>query len=906
MDAERWSRVDRLVEEAMDLPLGNRAAFVEAASYGDPTLRRAVLDLLAADEAAGEFLETPLVVLPPDAWPEPDAPPQETLGPYRLLQSLGYGGMGTVYLAERREGFRRRVAVKLLRSDLPPQELETRLRLERQVLAELEHPYIARLYDGGTTDEGRPYLVLEYVEGLPIDRYCEDRALSVGDRLRLFLKVCDAVDYAHRNLLVHRDLKPSNILVTEDGEPKLLDFGIAKLLDATRFGMDEPVTHHGLRVMTPEYASPEQIRGGSITTASDLYGLGALLFRLLTGRSPYRLRNDLPHAVEAAVIEQEPARASEIVESPVLARRLRGDLDTILSKALRKDPERRYGSVRELADDLTRHLDHRPVLARPESLSYRLGKLLRRHAVAAPAVAVLILLVVGFAVFAALQSHRLARERDVARSSQQRAERTAELLFDLLASPAPAQSQGEELTVRQVLDRGAERLAGLDDQPDLQADSRAVIGEAYRELGLLDAAGPLLETALRQRREIHGETHPDVAESLHSLAELHYVRGHYELAEDEFRQALDLRRQLLGPAHGTVAQSMEGLGLALYAQGRFAEAEAVFREALDIARESFGPRSRQAADLINDLALSLHDQVRLDEAEAAYRESLELTRAVVGNRHPAVASTLNNLAVLLHDRGDLNGAAELHTQSLELRRRLYGDRHPQVALAAYNVARLVHRLGRWDEAEALYREAIDIGRSVLGTHRYTAAALEWLGRLQVDRERWDAAERELTESLAMVTEMEGTQSGRVANLLDALGGLDEDRERYESAKERYRQCMEMDLQLSGDEYSGVYEAQMARVMLLTGEIDEAERRSLDLLPLFRKQLEAAPAVAQEDFWRGQITAARGVVWAARWSRTEDPDHADELLEHVAELKLMDRTSSRRAARTLERFGKTAR
>lgn len=902
MDAERWSRVDRLVEEAMDLPADNRTAFVEAASYGDPTLRRAVLDLLAADEAAGEFLETPLVVLPPDAWPEPDAPPQKTLGPYRLLQSLGYGGMGTVYLAERREGFRRRVAIKLLRSDLPPRELESRLQLERQVLADLEHPYIARLYDGGTTDHGQPYLVLEYVEGLPIDRYCEDRSLSVGDRLRLFLKVCDAVDYAHRNLLVHRDLKPSNILVTEDGEPKLLDFGIAKLLDATRFGMDEPVTHHGLRPMTPEYASPEQIRGGSITTASDLYGLGALLFRLLAGRSPYRLRDDLPHAVEAAVIEQEPVRASEVVESSVLSRRLRGDLDTILAKALRKDPERRYGSVRELADDLTRHLEHRPVLARPESLSYRLGKLLRRHAVAAPAVAVLILLVVGFAVFAALQSHRLARERDVARSSQQRAERTSELLFDLLASPAPAQSQGEELTVRQVLDRGAERLDGLDDQPELQADSRAVIGDAYRELGLLDAAESLLRDALRQRREIHGDKHPDVAESLHGLAELHHIQGHYELAEEEFGQARDLRREILGPAHGTVAESMEGLGLALYAQGRFTDAEAVFREALDIAREYFGPRSRQTADLINDLALSLHDQVRLDEAEAAYRESLELTRAVVGNRHPAVASTINNLAVLLHDRGDLDGAAELHAQSLELRRRLYGDRHPQVALTAYNVARLVHRLGRWDEAEALYREAVDIGRSVLGTHRYTAVALEWLGRLHTEQGHWDAAERELTESLAMVTEMEGAASGRAADLLDALGGLAEDRERDEDARDWYRRSMEMDLQLDGGEmYAGISEAMMARMLLMTGEVDEAERRSRDLLPTFRKHLEEAPAADQEGFWRGQIAAAQGVVWAARWSRSEDPEHADKALEQVDELKAVDRASSRRAARTLERF-----
>lgn len=904
MDVEQWRRIDELLELAMDLPEEERTTFVEGAAAGNPTLHRNVLELLTADAHAEGFLQSPVAGSLPGVLAPLVSPLETSIGPYRLVDVLGHGGMGSVYLAERREGFQRRVAIKLLRSDLATRELEIRLRLERQVLAELEHPHVARLYDGGTTEDGRPYLVMEYVEGVPIDRYCRKHSLSVEERVELFLQVCDAVEHAHRNLLIHRDLKPANILVTARGEPKLLDFGIAKLLDSARFGIKTLVTRQGLRPMTPEFASPEQVRGGAVTTASDVYGLGVLLFHLLTGESPYRPRPDLPHAVEAAVLEQAPARASDVVNDPALARRLRGDLDTILQKALRKEPERRYGSVREMAEDLTRHLEHRPVLARPEKLAYRLGKLVRRHTFAVVTGVLFVVLVVGFGIFTALQSSRLARERDLARSAGQRAERTSELLLDLLASPAPEQAQGKELTVRDVLDRGAERVRRMDDQPDLQADSRAVIGEVYRELGFLDAAEPLLRAALGQRRRLHGELHPDVAESVGSLAQLDYVRGDYEAAETGFRQALDMRQELFGPGHILIAEALEDLGLALHAQRRFEEAETVFRQALAIAQEQSGPRSRLVADLLNDLGLTLHDKVRLDQAEAAYRDSLELTRELLGPRHPAVASTLNNLAVLLHDRGDLDGAAKLHEDSLALRRELYGESHPQIALAAYNVARLHHRLGRQEEAEALYRESLAISRKVLGTHLYAAKALEWLGRLLGEQGRWEEAQGMMAESLAMYGELGASRSQTAANLLDAMGNLAEARGRFSEAAELYRRSMEQDRELLGaeDPWAAVSEVHLARVRIRLGEGGDAEARAVEALPGFRQRLEEAPGQAQERFWRSQILVTEGVIWASRLTRGQEVSTARDRLEDITEeLEALDWGSFHQPARALRQI-----
>ncbi|HYG63748.1 MAG TPA: serine/threonine-protein kinase, partial [Thermoanaerobaculia bacterium] len=529
-DPERWRRIDGLFAEALELPPDERQGFLAAACAGDDELRSEVESLLAADaegEEGAAFLEQPA-----GEWLDLDEAggPERRLGPYRLLRRLGAGGMGSVYLARRDDGlYEREVAVKILRSGLEGTGALHRFLAERQILARLEHPGIARLYDGGRTTGGRPFLVMELVDGLPLDEYCDRHRLGVEERLRLFVRICAAVQHAHQNLLVHRDLKPANILVTAEGEPKLLDFGIAKRLGPeSADGADGsgPVTRTGLRVMTPSYASPEQVRGEAITTASDVYSLGVLLYELLAGRSPYRIAGGLPHEVERAICDDEPERPSQALlrisgdrppeeiaaargtRPQALRRRLRGDLDTIVLEALRKEPRRRYGSAARLAEDIERHLRNLPVAARPDSLLYRTRKLLRRRRAAAIAVTLGALLALGFVLSLVEQGRRLARERDKARYA-------LSFLVEAFKNADPYHTRGRRLTAEEVLEQGAARVArDLHGRPEVQAAVLDAIGEVYLGQGRADAAAPLLERALAMRRQDPGAAPADLANTL--------------------------------------------------------------------------------------------------------------------------------------------------------------------------------------------------------------------------------------------------------------------------------------------------------------------------------------------------------------------------------------------------------
>jgi serine/threonine-protein kinase len=517
-DAERWAEVDRLFAAALERPAAERDRFLEIACPAE--LRPAVSRLLAADAASGGFLERPVARLLGETASEAPAPGRR-LGPYRLLREIGTGGMGTVYLAVRDDAqYERQVAVKVLRAGLADPAARHRFLAERQILARLEHPAIARLYDGGTTADGRPYLVMEWIDGLPLTGYCDQNRLSIEARLSLFLQVAAAVQHAHQNLLVHRDLKPGNILVTAEGEPRLIDFGIAKQLAPE--GGDGNLTRTGLRLLTPSYASPEQVRGEAITTASDVYSLGVLLYELLAGRSPYRVEPGLLHEVERAICEEEPERPSQaLLRSPAagptaeaiaaargmrpaaLRRRLAGDLDNVVLMALRKEPGRRYGSAAQLAADLERHLGDLPVLARPDTLAYRGRKFVQRHRAAVAAAGLSLLVLAGFVVSLAAQGRRLARERDKARYA-------LSFLVDVFEDADPHKTAGAALTAREILARGAARAAGeLSRPPEVQAAALDAIGQLGLGLGQAAAGG------LRRRfAGVRGEPRPSRGSAL--------------------------------------------------------------------------------------------------------------------------------------------------------------------------------------------------------------------------------------------------------------------------------------------------------------------------------------------------------------------------------------------------------
>ncbi len=726
-----------LLESALDLDADQRSAFLAAQCGEDGEVRREVEAYLRAEQRMGDFISKPIFSLRP----RPGMSPGTQIGAYRVVREIGRGGMGTVYLAERSEPYAQQVAIKVLKRGMDTDEIVRRFENERQILADLEHPNIARLLDGGTTSDGLPYFVMEHVEGEPIDRYCDARGLTVTDRLELVRVVCSAVHFAHQNLVVHRDLKPTNLLVTADGVPKLLDFGIAKILKPG--GAPELTRTLGdLRLMTPDYASPEQVRGRSITTASDVYSLGVLLYRLLTGRSPYDFEGREEAESARVITEIDPPRPSDAVgheqvrtnggtgsETPAMSwgedsepkrlrRRLRGDLDNIVLMAIRQEPERRYSSVAELSEDLRRHLEQLPVAARKDTLRYRAEKLWRRHTLGVLAAAGVALLVVGFTLVLFFQLEKTELQRD-------RAELLLDFSVELARSLDPARAGPEQPAKEDVLAKIAGQVrSGFGDQPRDRALLHDRIGRIYSSLGLYEEARPMLEEALAIRRRTLAAGDVQIAESLQNLALLLLRMGDGEVAEPLLREALEIERRQLGEEHPARARGLNDLATILKSRAEWAEAEVLFREALALKRRIHGDEHTDVVTGLNNLGEVLLRQQRPAEAEPLLRQALELGRKLLGEEHPSVGKYLQNLAVSLERQGDYPGAEAFHRQALALKEAQLGGEHPSVAFGLNNLAFCLQATGKLGEAEPLYRRALGILRERLGEEHGNVAIVE--------------------------------------------------------------------------------------------------------------------------------------------------------------------------------------
>ena len=724
-----FRRAEELFLRVTALPEAGRAAAVDEACRSDSALAREVRSLLDHAREMGSFLEEP--ALGADfglTSPDDDDLTGQLVGRYRIERCIGSGGMGTVYLGTRADAeFHQRVAVKLVKRGMDSDEILRRFRAERQTLAALHHPNIALLLDGGVTDAGQPYLVMEYVEGEPIDRYCDRHRLTVEARLALYLTICDAVRHAHQNLVIHRDLKPANILVSRDGIPKLVDFGIAKLIAP---GERPHATTPQERRLTPEYASPEQVTGRPVTTSSDIYSLGVILYELLCGHQPYRFPTRTPAEIERVVADGTATRPSEAVtrvereadaqrdvtpdgvghsrsvRPEALARRLRGDLDTIVLMALRKEPERRYASVDHLAGDIRRHLAGLPVSAHRDTFGYRFAKFSRRHRVGTALGAVAVLLLGGAVGLVIWQARVASRQRDAAVAANEQSAATVEFLQQMLASVDPGE-RGPAVTVREVLDEAAVRVeTELAGQPLVQASLRTTIGRTYLSLGLLDASETQLRRALEQRREIRGPRSRDVAYSLSDLGDLLYARQSLDEAQAAIEQALDIFREVSGPSSTDTANALTRLGAVQWAKGELEAAEQAHRQALAIRREAPGATAAELAESLNALGVVFLAQGRLDDARPCLTEALAVRRDALGPEHPLVAETLGNLAVALKLQGDLEGAERLFLEELELGRKLLGDEHPEVAITRKNLAMLYLQRGNPAAAEEQLRACL--------------------------------------------------------------------------------------------------------------------------------------------------------------------------------------------------------
>jgi len=821
MTPERFEEIRRAFDAMVERPPAEVAAALEKIGAADPALRDEIERLLAARSLDHPVLDRQAVELLglTTSSVEGESLEGRQVGAYRVLRLIATGGMGAVYEAQRADDvFAKRVAVKVCAATIVGERIRERFRWERQILARLEHPNIARIMDGGATEEGSPYFVMEYVAGVSLDRHAEQRGLGLEDRLRLFCQVCDAVAYAHRNLVVHRDLKPSNILVEPGGTVKLVDFGIAKLLaEGSAAGGASPTL---LRAMTPEYAAPEQVRGDAVTTATDVYQLGVVLYELLTGRRPYRLTGATTSEWERVIVEQEPVRPSASIATGSsddrtrkhgvmpglpprqLQRRLRGDLDRIVLKALHKEPERRYSSADALATDIRRHLDGFPVLARGDALAYRGLKFLRRHRVGAAAAALVFLALIGGLIATSWQARRAEHEA-------RKAETVKNFLKSLFSASDPALAQGKERTATQLLDEGARRIeTDLKDQPEVQSEVVRLIASVYHDLGEYDRVVSLLraDVDLRRRRESAPST--EMAESLTGIADALYEQGRFVEAGKIYEQALEIQRRRSGERSAQVAELLWDIAGVQRNRGDLRAAEALQTDALGIFVRTRGADSREAMNVRESLAITYADSDRLRDAAATNQPVVEWAERHYGPDHPDTLNARYNQAGYLLPLGRTPQALNMAEDIMAKQRPVLGGRHGRLALSLRLLAQARTAAGRPEEALPAIDEALAIHRGQAALPRWQIALdLAERGTIASTLGRLAEAESDCRQAMAMIEDPEGIRPVRLGNILALAGGVLAETDRLEQA----------DAQLSRS--VGVFRAMGGRGVLLGGALD---------------------------------------------------------------------------------------
>jgi tetratricopeptide (TPR) repeat protein len=940
MKAERWQQVEELYHAALEREEGGRAAFLEQACEGDEALRRRVESLLAHDvQASSSFLEEPALKMAAKALAE-DQNGQATSGGhppvlsllasegtvidrYHLLQEIGQGGMGEVWLAEQKEPVRRRVALKLVKAGMSTREVIARFESERQALALMDHPAIAKVLDAGSTPQGSPYFVMEYVAGVAITAYCDNHRLSTRERLELFMHICEGVQHAHQKAIIHRDLKPSNILVTEvDGRavPKIIDFGVAKAL-TQRLVADTMFTRAGALVGTPEYMSPEQAlsSGEDIDTRTDVYSLGVILYELLAGVAPLdlrkitldellrRLREEEPPKPSAKIRTQAPARLSELAqkrqtEPLALAKQMRSDLDSIALKALEKDRSRRYGSPSDLAADIGRYLRNEAVLAVQHSAAYRARKFAGRHRVSLVTTAAFVLVLIVAAGVSIRQSIRANREAAVAQAVNDF------LQNDLLAKASadtqlgPSAKPDPDLKVRTALDRAAARIAGkFDRQPEVEAAIRDTIGQTYMDLGLYSEASKQLERALELHTRVLGAKNPTTLKTISRLGRTAVLQGKYPVAEALFSQALKIQRRVLGSEHPDTLYSMSNLALNYYRRGQYVQAEALHSETLKIRRRVLGPEHPDTLTSMNNLAVVYNAQGKYAQAEVLLSQTLEIQRRVLGPEHPRTLGSMTDLAVSYSTQGKHAQAEELFSQTFEIERRVLGPEHPATLTSMNNLAVVYNAQGKYAQAEALYSQTLEIQRRVLGPeHPDTLRSMHNLAGVYGSQGKYAQAEALFRQTLGIRRRVLGTEHPATLNTLSDIAFVYQRQGEYRLAEIHTAQALAGRRHALGSEHPETMAsaADLALAYLSQGKFGESEQLAREALEFDRKKQPAdwqrfraesvlgASLAGQKKFSEAEPLLLEGYQgMLARKERMSVPDwyHLDRAREWIGRL-----------------------
>lgn len=820
MEPERWRQIEDLFHTALDCEPGCRAVFLDSACARDPSLRQEIESLLLSYEK-GSFTETPAFAEGIKLLEESEerSHADQNIGPYRIIRKIGQGGMGAVYLAARADqAFQKEVAIKLIKRGQDTEDVIRRFRSERQILASLDHPNITTLFDGGTTEDGLPYFVMEYIQGQPIDNYCASHKLDTTQRLRLFQSVCAAVHFAHQNLVIHRDIKPGNILVTAEGVPRLLDFGIAKLLAAESSVPDRTITM--VRRMTPESASPEQVRGGNITTASDVYSLGVLLYKLLTGHGPYRLAGRSSDEIERAICEEEPERPSAVIDPTQdsgteraitpqsvsetregtpdkLRRRLRGDLDNIVLMALRKEPQRRYASVLQFSDDIRRHLEGLPVLAHSDTPAYRAAKFVQRHKTSVTAVALIFLSLTAGIVGTLRQARIAAGERDKARIEKAKADRINAFLQDMLSFSSPSYVSSNprkdpDAKVSEVVEQAAKRAESeLADQPEVLAEMQRTIGAVYNAQGRYDKAEQILRAALEKYIWLFGPDRHQTVEASNMLANVLLRKGNTTEAEALFRNDIDIERKEAQRGHldvRTMAVVLGDYGSMLDQRGDKAT-EGYLREALQYASNLTGKDRAYVAMIDNDLGDVAYRSGDLNEAERMDRAAIDEYRRLPEGTYVEMAATLSNLGAVLIKKGSYPQAEPFVREGLELRRKMLGNAHPDTAMSLFRLSDLLYKKGDFQGAESAARESVQAFSLAFTTPKdnvYFANPVMALGLVLNKTGRSREAEAYLRQALEIRTRLLPGGNQLIGASEGALGECLTTQKRYAEAESPLR------------------------------------------------------------------------------------------------------------------------
>ncbi len=834
MDGARWQKVQSLFHEAAALPLAEQRGFLETQCGNDVALIDEVLILLQEDSRSDSMLDRDIAQVAEQVLNDSSSqtPPFKEFGRYRILNIIGEGGMGVVYLAER-DDLGARVAIKVLRDAWLSPARRERFAIEQRTLAQLNHPWIARLYDADSTPDGTPFFVMEYVEGIPLTNFCRQHSCSVAETLRLFRNICEAVLYAHQHAVIHRDLKPSNILVKEDGTIRLLDFGIAKQMETAGGAVEQTMT--GLRLMTPAYAAPEQMRGEQVGIQTDVYSLGVLLHELLAGCLPFDLTNLTPAQAEKFLIEQEPEKPSIVAgqitasshgknDASSLSKTAWADLDVLCLTAMHKDVAQRYQSVEALIRDVDHYLKGEPLEARPDSLRYRTRKFVTRHRRSLSAAAAVLVAVIGLVIFYTV---RLTRARNAALAQAERTKRIQSFMLNLFQGGDPSAAPADDLRVVTLLDRGVMEARNLDAEPAVQAELYETLGGIYEQLGEYDRANSLLQSALAKSQAVFGPDSAETAKSLLALASLRDARAQYEEAERLVRQAIDIEDRKLPTNDPAKMKASLELGKIQEDRGAYDQSIATLERTV---RFYSTPGSSQAdfADSLYELANAHFYAGHYETSEALNQRVLGLYKEIYGERHPLVADVLVNLGAIRLDLGHYPEAEQYDRQALAIVQSWYGEDSPETATDLTLLARALIYQKRFDEASALLQQSLAIKENAFGKiHPSVASTLNELGSVALNENKYDDAEKYFAHMADIYRQVYGEHHYLYATALSNLASVYMAEKQWPRAEKMYREVIPLYVETQSATHvnTGIARMKLGRILLHEDRYAEAAHES---------------------------------------------------------------------------------